>query len=441
MNRVNELKEYLDNDLLSEINVNCAHYEPLDNFLFRFYHSCEFDKEFTKQTIQSHILWTKTNEISKLLDIENKISPDTILQCETRQIASKFPFVQHGRDRKGRAVQYFFASKIDAKGIVQATTADNFAKYQIWLREMSIRNVFKDLSSLQPPRLPPYYLAIMDLKGVRLSQANSSFYAIVKLLMDLDDWHYPDRVDKMILVNAPFFFNIVWKAIKRFAYHTVDQKVEICGSNKNDVAKVLLKYIDSDQLPSNYGGTSPILDPNTQDFVSHIEKMFSVTSSDSLKVADTDGIAAVPKMTGEWNNVSVQTRKARFDIVESFCLNERILLRREIRQLKFDIGAMEEKHAKVQEAVKSPRHRTSTASQTRTLEQQISAIKAECESHKASIRFARNYIEQEIERRKTIVDTLKAEMNNLVNANKILNSRLHAKFKEAKVREIIGTTV
>jgi hypothetical protein len=63
-------------------------------------------------------------------------------------------------------------------------------------------------------------------------------------------------MSKMLIVNAPSYFSATWRIIKGWLDARTANKIEVI-SNRATMEKRLLEYIDSDQLPSDYGGTGP----------------------------------------------------------------------------------------------------------------------------------------------------------------------------------------
>ena len=393
--------------------------EPLESFAFRFLYSCEYDKEFALDTMKRHIAWRKNISANQTL----LRSPADILGCDPVEVAQRFPFVEAGTDLQGRPIIYYFASGIDAKGIVQRASSQSFASYQMWLRETSIEQACYRLEEKGVQRLPPYYLAVMDLKGIRLGQANSSFYSVVKLLVELDDWQYPARVDKILLVNAPFFFNIIWKAIRRLAYHTVDKKVEICGTSKADISKMLTRYIEKSQIPKNYGGYAEVMNPGytvgTRKYrqVKKSQAGAEQTSRQQMtdsglnedRIVEEDASAVLQRLLR-----TVQD----FDTFERLCLQERRYLREKVRLLRSSILRVTKNNGAVTTAKKiSTSPALAVDSKAALLLKDIEAARQRCESSQAAIKFARNYIEQESKCRTYKLRRLRSAIENVYNDN------------------------
>lgn len=75
---------------------------------------------------------------------------------------------------------------------------------------------------------------------------------LLKVLADLLQNYYPERLGRLYIINAPIFFNAAWAIIKVWLDKRIIDKVNVLGS---DYAKVLNDHIDHHQLPSFLGGS------------------------------------------------------------------------------------------------------------------------------------------------------------------------------------------
>lgn len=63
-------------------------------------------------------------------------------------------------------------------------------------------------------------------------------------------------MSKMLIVNAPTFFGVTWRLIRGWLDPRTANKIEVISS-RAAVEKRLLELVDSEKLPSDYGGTGP----------------------------------------------------------------------------------------------------------------------------------------------------------------------------------------
>ena len=241
---------------LADVSLPC-HFEPKLSFLSRFLTAAAGDIEAAVNLIGDHLEWRKAFNVDEL----GKSPVESFLPkgVSLARLASFFPVLERGIDRNGRPVLYMLASRIDTRAAIKATSVDIVMRYQIWQRERSFARL--DLYTQMPSKrqTPPYYIMVLDLAGTSLSQANSEFYSFIRRIMEMDQAHYPGRVSKLLLINAPMFFAIIWGAVKSWLNPITEKKILIVGTRRDDITRALSEYIDPVELPVDFGGQAPAL--------------------------------------------------------------------------------------------------------------------------------------------------------------------------------------
>ena len=92
----------------------------------------------------------------------------------------------------------------------------------------------------------------MDLEGLSYF-GDSRGMQLFKDALEIDQGTYPEFLGNLFLINAPFIFRGMWSVIKGWIDPKTASKFVVLGS---DYRETLLKYIDEDQLPVEYGGTN-----------------------------------------------------------------------------------------------------------------------------------------------------------------------------------------
>jgi hypothetical protein len=108
--------------------------------------------------------------------------------------------------------------------------------------EYSARKYQKDISKL---------LVVFDLYGL------SSFpdlFALdyVRRVLLLDQAYYPERLETIYLVNAPWYFAAIYSMISPFLDPVTAKKVQIIGT---DFLPTLREQIDDSMIPKEMGGS------------------------------------------------------------------------------------------------------------------------------------------------------------------------------------------
>jgi len=226
-------------------------HERKEWIMSRLLDCCKGDAKLALKTLLKDCAWRETINIDKLC----QQPPARILGCDPETIAKCFPVQRRGYDMEGREVLYYGAKFVNMAKVLEETSLKQYVLYQSWVRETCLRRFTRE----NPDVPPPYFQAVVDLSGVRLNQASRDFYSAIKCISDLDQWHFPGTVQRMYIVNAPFFFTVVWKVIRKFLSAEIEKRIEIIGSGKNEVYSALTQCIPHQNIPVNFfGGSGPL---------------------------------------------------------------------------------------------------------------------------------------------------------------------------------------
>ena len=124
-----------------------------------------------------------------------------------------------------------------------------------------LQNLVVEYEKVADPRLPACSrkagklletcCTIMDLKGVGISRV-SSVYGYLRQASAISQDHYPERLGKLYLINAPWGFSGVWSVVKGFLDPVTVNKIHILGATYQSE---LLSQVPSENLPVEFGGT------------------------------------------------------------------------------------------------------------------------------------------------------------------------------------------
>ncbi|KAJ3775527.1 CRAL-TRIO domain-containing protein [Lentinula raphanica] len=93
-------------------------------------------------------------------------------------------------------------------------------------------------------------LVIIDLKGFGLSKFWQMKHLAQKSFQISQDY-YPETMGRLIILNAPSTFTIIWNAIRPWIAKETANKVDILGA---DYREKLLELVDEENLPWAVGG-------------------------------------------------------------------------------------------------------------------------------------------------------------------------------------------
>lgn len=97
---------------------------------------------------------------------------------------------------------------------------------------------------------------VVDCAGV--GKSHYAAMGFLKELSHIDQEYYPECMNKLVIVNAPWIVTAMWKVIRMWLNERTRNKVTILGS---DFKAVLQDDIDKEFIPEEYGGTSAYVVP------------------------------------------------------------------------------------------------------------------------------------------------------------------------------------
>jgi hypothetical protein len=99
---------------------------------------------------------------------------------------------------------------------------------------------------------------IIEKQVIVFNLANLSYsidtnaMAAFKGTLTIDEAYYPERLHRMYMINAPWFFTAIWAIIRPWLDPITADKIQIVGS---DYLPVLREEIEDHQIPVDFGGS------------------------------------------------------------------------------------------------------------------------------------------------------------------------------------------
>eukprot|EP00903_Cladosiphon_okamuranus_P009988 g9474.t1 len=94
----------------------------------------------------------------------------------------------------------------------------------------------------------------MDMKGTKLSMFAGEVKEFLLRSAKMIGAHYPERSYKIFILNAPWWFSVVWKFVTPFVHANTRAKVVVCGGN---FLEKMSELVDLDVVPTEIGGEDP----------------------------------------------------------------------------------------------------------------------------------------------------------------------------------------
>ena len=246
-----ELKAIIEKE---ELDFNT---DQEDEFLklLRFLRARKFNVKLAMDMVREDVRWRAENNRS----IIRKQTASEVLNCDLSKFYTYFPVWIQGVDKQQRPVSYRQFGKLEIWNVLKLTSLDSLIRFHAWETEQALRLMYqaRDKHGYNIET----FLLVCDAEGWNLSLATSDAFAFIKGMVVTDADHYPERLGTLLLINAPSALTFAWRIIQTFIDAKTKEKIHIYGSNRSEWLPVLLKYVDEDKIPVQYGGTLPDLSP------------------------------------------------------------------------------------------------------------------------------------------------------------------------------------
>ncbi|KAJ4895114.1 Sec14p-like phosphatidylinositol transfer family protein [Raphanus sativus] len=200
-----------------------------DLMIRRFLRARDMDIEKASVLFLKYLAWRKT-----------VLPKGHIPESEIANDLSHNKVCMQGHDKKGRPILVIVGNRHNpSKG-----NPEEFKRFVVYALEKICARI---------PRGEEKFRAIVDLQGWGYSNCDIRGYlAALSTLQDC----YPERLDKLYFVRAPYIFMTAWKVIYPFVDTKTRKKIVFVENKK--LTPTLLEDINETQLPDIYGGKMPL---------------------------------------------------------------------------------------------------------------------------------------------------------------------------------------
>lgn len=251
-------------DLKLRVDAACLPYTFSDVTLLRFLRGRKLDVDVTLKSIVRHSKWRTDEAVAT-------ITPEDIRK---EQDIGKLQV--YGRDKNGRPVLYIFAKRHNKNDRDVA----EMKKYIIYTLETALKNTNPE---------DERFTIIFDLSGFSLRCMD---YEVLKLLIDILGYNYPETLQTAYVVYAPFLFWACWAIIKSWLDPVTAAKAQFVKETE------LFDIIEAAEIHPDFGSaefrqqlpiSSPIandsllvLPPPPPSTIEEISSTATSTTSDSI---------------------------------------------------------------------------------------------------------------------------------------------------------------
>lgn len=187
--------------------------------------------------------WGRTHAWRKSMRIDEGASEDW---PNFERFKKEYRHIFYGRAKNGHPVYYDRLDFNHMSKMVDTFGAEDLIRYYIFHNDFAYQE-------LEPEDPGGRLVTIYDLSHFTLSSLLGSATEPVREIIRIYAAHYPERVDKVFLVNAPYFFTGIWASLRPFLDPRVVDLIHISTHGR----KELLDHVGAENVPIEYGGTNP----------------------------------------------------------------------------------------------------------------------------------------------------------------------------------------
>jgi hypothetical protein len=217
-----------------------------DLMLVQFVRGYSYEKEWVARVHEM---------VVKALDWRAQHNIDTICQ---RKLEKRDEFKKTwitmvtGEDKVGRLITVDRLGSIEPSSLLEKFTVEELQLHHAQNQEY-ICKMKKRANAKHGLRLYKT-VSILDLGGIGMGHSSSKFTNPARSVMDIDQWFYPESLQKMYVVNTPWVFKALWAIARPWLHPVTQSKIQVCGSGYVD--ELAADGITKDMLPECFGGTA-----------------------------------------------------------------------------------------------------------------------------------------------------------------------------------------
>ncbi|KAJ3277058.1 cytosolic factor, phosphatidylinositol/phosphatidylcholine transfer protein [Terramyces sp. JEL0728] len=212
-----------------------------DSRLIKFLRASNLQVGLAEKKLIEADEWKKSVNVGDIID--------NFIFKEVWDVYRVLPAFWHKTDRAGRPILFQSTKYLNLQDLLTATTKERLIQNHIYQLEKT-ENYRCKASSIKHKTNVETICQIINVEGATMYQFNEIRNAL-STLSTITSSYYPDNLGKCVIINAPYIFTLIWSIVKMMLDPRTISKVTILGS---DYHETLLKYIDPNHLPLQFGG-------------------------------------------------------------------------------------------------------------------------------------------------------------------------------------------
>ena len=208
----------------TQVSLWTTEHETSSFLCHRFLRARCFNVEKALLMLHNDLIWREEYGIKKLQ--QQTLSDFATADFNPEELLVRLPILLEGTDNLCRPVIYkAFGAACEISTLLTMTDQETLIRYHIWCNEQSILELNR-LSTVHSRNIETWQIVI-DAMGWHLGLANSSSMSFLKSIAKIDSDHYPERLGRLTVVNAPWTLSGVWRVIRLWLDERQKRKIEI----------------------------------------------------------------------------------------------------------------------------------------------------------------------------------------------------------------------
>ncbi|RHY01341.1 hypothetical protein DYB26_011598 [Aphanomyces astaci] len=165
-----------------------------------------------------------------------------------RVIKELYPHFYHKRGHANEPVSYEKPGQVKLSALkAQGVTIDHLAKSYAFMTEFlwQVVEASTDCRSI----------SVIDVAGIGLFSFDSEALEYMRKVSAYSKERYPNRCGYIFIVNAPSWFDLIWRVVHTLVDPAVRKKITIVKES-GDILTALSSRIPVENIPAEYGGLS-----------------------------------------------------------------------------------------------------------------------------------------------------------------------------------------
>jgi len=212
--------------------------------------------------------------------------PDDMLDADPLEVLYRAtcPHANLNFDTGGRPVYVEHTGRVDMNKVLKYLSPADLLHRHMRQQQWAIKRM--EDSSKHHGKLIEDQVIIMDMKGLSL-WPNTTAMSVFKLILGIDQAHYPERLFTTFILNAPWIFSGIWAVVRPWMDDKTKDKFHVYGGSGYEEA--LFNVVEPQYIPVEYGGTYECEEVFTLNDLTPEQQAAAQARLVRLKAAGADG--------------------------------------------------------------------------------------------------------------------------------------------------------